>query len=223
MTDIVIFGAERAAEVAKVYIDAHGPDRVVGFTVDQAFLKSDTLQGLPVVAWERLESCFPPAQVKLLGPVSYRRLNELRKVRHLEGKQRGYGFASFIHPASLVYASDIGENCLILEGNVIQPFAWIGKGVIIWSGSIIGHHAVIGDYCFLSSQVGVGAGARLGERCFLGGKVGVDPGVQIGEASFLSSGANVKGDLPAESLVRAHRDYATGHSSSLIRRLPGFR
>ena len=37
MADIVVFGAGQIAEVAKVYIDAHSPDRIVGFTVDAAY------------------------------------------------------------------------------------------------------------------------------------------------------------------------------------------
>src|ERR1700694_3348083 len=74
MADIVLFGAGQIAQVAKVYVDAHGPDRVVGFTVDAEYLKSDSFHGLPLVPWERLEDFFPPDDVKLLGPLSYRRI-----------------------------------------------------------------------------------------------------------------------------------------------------
>src|SRR4051794_33185280 len=112
MADVVVFGAGQLAEVVKAYIDAHGPDRVVGFTVDGEYRTGDTFHGLPLVAWDRLEDRFPPAAVKLLGPISYRRLNGFRRDRHLEGKARGYEFASFVHPAAHVYATEIGENCL---------------------------------------------------------------------------------------------------------------
>lgn len=219
MADIVIFGAGQIAEVAKVYLDAHSADRIVGFTVDAAFRKADSFLGLPLVAWENLEETFPPASVKLLGPLSYRRLNELRKDRHLEGKARGYSFASFIHPASHIYTEDIGENCFILEANVIQPFARIGEGVMMWSGNHIGHHVVIGDYCFLSSHVGLASGVRLGEGCFLGGKVGIDTGVKIGARCFLGGGAVVKKNLPDESVVPGPADPVAPYSSSRIKRL----
>jgi acetyltransferase-like isoleucine patch superfamily enzyme len=219
MVDIVVFGAGQIAEVAKVYLDAHSSDRIVGFTVDAAFRQRDTFQGLPLVAWEELEARFPPGSVKLLGPLSYRKLNEFRRDRYLEGKARGYDFASFIHPASLVYAKEIGENCFILEANVIQPFVRIGVGVMMWSGNHIGHHGVIGDYCFLSTHVGLGSGVRLGERCFLCGKVGVDSNFEIGAGSFLGGGAVIKKNLPPESVVPGPADPVAPYSAARIKRL----
>jgi sugar O-acyltransferase (sialic acid O-acetyltransferase NeuD family) len=219
MAEIVVFGAGQIAEVAKVYIDAHSSDRIVGFTVDAAYQHSDTFLGLPLVAWERLEDRFPPGSVKLLGPLSYRGLNDFRRERHLEGKARGYAFTSFVHPASHIYTHDIGENNFILENNVIQPFVRIGSGVIIWSSNHIGHHAVIADYCFLASHVGLGSGVRLGESCFLGGKAGVETGVEIGRASFLGGGAIVKRNLPAESVVPGQSDAVAPYSSARLKRL----
>jgi acetyltransferase-like isoleucine patch superfamily enzyme len=219
MVDIVVFGAGQIAEVAKVYLDAHSADRIVGFTVDAAFRKSDTFLGLPLVAWEELEQRFPPGSVQLLGPLSYRKLNEFRRDRHLEGKARGYAFTSFIHPASLVYATEVGENCFILEANVIQPFVRIGAGVMMWSGNHIGHHVEIGDYCFLSTHVGLGSGVRLGERCFLSGKVGIDSDVEIGAGCFLGGGAVVKKNLPPESVVPGPADPVAPYPSSRIKRL----
>jgi sugar O-acyltransferase (sialic acid O-acetyltransferase NeuD family) len=219
MAAIVVFGAGQLAEVAKAYIDADGPDQIVGFTVDSDYCYSDTFQGLPLVAWERLETRFPPTSVKLLGPLSYQRFNDFRRERHIEGKKRGYTFASFIHPASHVYATEIGENCFILENNVIQPYVRIGVGVMIWSGNHIGHHAVIGDYCFLASQVGLGGGVRLGERCFLAGKVGIESGLEVGDRCFLGTGAIVNRNLPAESVVKGRADARAGYSRSRLMRL----
>lgn len=219
MADIVVFGAGDIASVAKVYLDAHSRDRIVGFTVDAAYRTSDTFEGLPLVAWEELERHFRPSAVQLLGPLSYRGLNELRRDRHREGRARGYAFASFVHPDSHVYASEIGENCFILENNVIQPFVRIGAGVMIWSSNHVGHHAVIGDYCFLASHVGLGGGVRLGERCFLAGKVGIESGVTVGDACFLGGGAIVKKNLPSESVVPGQNDAAAPYSSARIKRL----
>lgn len=182
-------------------MDAHGSDRVVGFTVDGAFRQAETFAGLPLVAWEHLESRFPPKAVKLLGPLSYRALNELRRDRHAEGKARGYSFASFIHPASHVYTGAIGENAFILEANVVQPFVTIGQGVMLWSGNHIGHHSVIEDYCFLASHVVMGSNVRVGERTFIGGNVCIEPGVTIGAGCLLNLDATVKKDVPPDSVV----------------------
>jgi sugar O-acyltransferase (sialic acid O-acetyltransferase NeuD family) len=220
MADIVVFGAGQIAETAKVYIDAHSGDRVVGFTVDRQYAKSDRFHGLPLVVWEDLEKFFPPAQVKLLGPLSYRRMNEFRRTRYREGKERGYQFASFIHPNSQIYTTVIGENCFILEANVIQPFVKIGDDVIMWSGNHIGHHSVIGDHCFLAGQVGIAGATRIGTGCFLGGKAGITQGVTIGEDCFLSFGVIVTRDLAAGSVVvRGSPDPVAAFSSSRMRGL----
>jgi sugar O-acyltransferase (sialic acid O-acetyltransferase NeuD family) len=202
MADIVIFGASVSAQVARISLERGSDHRIVGFTVDAAYATSDRFDGLPLVPWEQLEEAFPPTQVELLGPISYRRLNEFRRDRYLEGKARGYRFASFIHPSCIVYAKEIGEHCFILAGTVIEPYATIGNNVVIWGGTYIGHHCVLADHCFISGQVGIGAATRIGERCFLGIKVGTPPGLTIGDGCFLSAGAFVAKNVPPGSIVR---------------------
>lgn len=218
MADIVVFGAGSIAEVAKVYIDAHGEDRIVGFTADRDYCTDETFAGLPLIPWDALESRFPPEKVKLLGPLSYQRMNDFRWERHMEGKARGYAFTSFIHPNCFIYATAIGENCFILENNIIQPFARVGDGVIIWSGSHIGHHASVGSHTFVSSQVGLGGGAIVGERCFLSGKSAVESGGRVGRACFLGTGVVVK-DLPDEAVVLGRSDPPARYSSARLKRL----
>ena len=220
MADIVIFGAGQIAEVAKVYMDAHSDDRIVGFTVDAQYAKVDRFHGLPVVPWENLEEFFPPDQVCLLGPLSYRRVNEFRRARYLEGKRRNYRFASFIHPNSHVYSKEIGENCFMLEANVIQPFVKIGNNVMLWSNNHIGHHSTIGDHCFLAGRVGIAGDVHIGEGCFLGGKVGISGGLTIGDDCFLSFGVIVTKDLASGSVVlRGARDRVAAFPSSRMRGL----
>lgn len=184
MADIVVFGAGDIAEVATVYLQRHTDHRIVAYTVDAEFRKAERFCDKPVVPWETLDAEFPPGLVQLLGPLSFRRMNQFRRDRYLEGKARGYSFISFVHPSSHVYAEHIGENCFILEQNVIQPFVRIGNNVMMWSGNHIGHHTVVGDHCFFSSQVGISGGTMIGECCFFGGAVGVGSGVKIGNACF---------------------------------------
>jgi acetyltransferase-like isoleucine patch superfamily enzyme len=219
MAEIVIFGASMSAEVAKAYLEAHTEHRVVGFTVDPAYAASDRFCGLPLVAWDRLEEAFPPDRVELLGPISYRLMNEFRRDRFFEGKARHYRFASFIHPNCLLYANEIGEHCFI-GPSVIEPGARIGNNVIVWGGSYIAHHCVIADHTFISGLVGIAGGTRIGERCFLGGHVGVGNSLTIGDGCLLSFGAIVTRDLPPNSVVRRGcGDKVAPFPSSRVRRL----
>jgi sugar O-acyltransferase (sialic acid O-acetyltransferase NeuD family) len=202
MSDVVIFGAGNSAEVAHALLEKSGEHRVVGFTVDASYAKADHFLGLPLVSWERVEDTFPPSQVCLLGPISYVRLNEFRRDKYLEGKARGYRFASFIHPSCNVFSEEIGEHCLIFPGTVIEPRVKIGNNVIIWGGSYVGHHCVLGDHCFISALVGIGAGSVIGERCFVGGQVAITPRITVGEGSVLSQSAVITKSIPPRSIVR---------------------
>jgi sugar O-acyltransferase (sialic acid O-acetyltransferase NeuD family) len=201
MSEIVVFGAGQIADVARTYIDAHGPDRIVAFVVDDAHRTGDTFAGRPQVSWEDLERTHPPDRVKLLGPLSFRRLNTFRRARYEDGKARGYAFASFVHPSCHVYTDRIGENCFILENNTLQPFVEIGDDVILWSNNHIGHHARIGAHCFLSSHCGISSNVTIGEECFLAGKASVDYGRTVGARCILGPAAVVLEDLPADSVV----------------------
>lgn len=194
MTDIVLFGTGTMAEVVEAYLRAHSDFRIVGYTVDAAFRKADSLNDKPLVDWESLEQHFPPAQVKLFGPMTYKRMNTVRRDRYLEGKARGYDFVSFIHPHSHIYTDKIGENCLILEANVIQPFVTIGNNVIIWSTNHIGHHVTIEDHVFIASQVGIAGNSRIGAECYLAGQAGVTHGLSIGRGTAILNGALVAKD-----------------------------
>lgn len=219
MADLVVFGAGQIADVARVYIDACGPDRIVGFTVDAARREADMFAGRPLVSWENLERRFPPNRVKLLGPLSFRRLNDLRKARYEEGKARGYSFATFVHPSCSNHASKIGENCFILENNTLQPFVTIGENVIMWSNNHVGHHSTIGEHCFLSSQIGLSSNVVIGPGCFLSGQVGVEYGVTIGAGSYLGTCTFIARDLPPESVVRAAPSPVAPYSSRRLKRL----
>jgi len=123
MADVVIFVLARSRG-REVYIDAHGEDRIVGFTAI-ANMRKPSAPRSPLVRGKNLNDFFPPQQVKLLGPLSYRRMNEFRRIRYLEGKRRNYQFTSFIHPDSAHLYDRIGEECLILEANIVQPYARI--------------------------------------------------------------------------------------------------
>jgi sugar O-acyltransferase (sialic acid O-acetyltransferase NeuD family) len=220
MADIVVFGAGDIADVAGAYLERHTDHHIVAYTADQAFCQADRFRGRPLVPWETLEAAYPPDRVRLLGPLSYRRMNQFRRDRYLEGKARGYDFISFIHPSCHVYTDDIGENCFILEQNVIQPFVRIGNNVMMWSGNHIGHHAVIGDHCFLSAKVWVSGTAVIGERCFLGIQAGIGTGMRVGDACFVGECASiVDGDAPDRAVYLADSSRRSRSDSSRIARL----
>lgn len=200
--NVVVFGTGMVSEVISVYLEKFSDLKIVGYTVDREFMPEDNLfNGLPTVAWDEIEDHYPPNEVQLIGPLTYQRLNQIRKDRYLEGKAKGYAFASFIHPASHVLTNQIGDHVIILEQNVIQPFASIGNNVILWSNNHIGHHTSIGDHCFLASYVGISGSVKIGEQCYLGGQTGVVHGLEIGARCVTLNAAVVKETLPDDTVI----------------------
>lgn len=198
---LVIFGAGDIAEIAHFYFSEMSDFEVKAFTVDAAYIKEGTFKGLPVVAFEEVETAFAPGAHDLFVAVSYTKLNEVRKTKYLAAKAKGYALASFISPkASVLNQGRIGENCFIFEDNTIQPFARIGHNVTLWSGNHIGHHSVIGDHCFIASHVVVSGGVEIGEQCFIGVNATLRDHIKIGARCVIGAGALILEDAAAEGV-----------------------
>ncbi len=75
MKDLVIFGTGPIAELAAFYFQEDTDRRVAGFTVDAAYRQEETFLGLPLVAFESVESQFPPADFDLFVALAYTGLN----------------------------------------------------------------------------------------------------------------------------------------------------
>lgn len=192
---LVIFGSGQIAELAQFYFKAHTEYDIAAFTVDRSFIDAKTRFGLPLMPFEDLCKTHPPDDFDLFVAVSYAKLNELRKQKYLAAKDLGYRLPSYVSPhASVLNEGRIGENCLILEDNTIQPFAVIGNNVTLWSGNHIGHHARIGDHCFLASHIVVSGGVAIGESCFIGVNATLRDNIKIGEKCVIGAGSLLTAD-----------------------------
>jgi sugar O-acyltransferase (sialic acid O-acetyltransferase NeuD family) len=191
MADIVIFGAGDIAQLAHFYLTKDSPHRPVAFTIDSAYIKESTFQGLPVVPFEEIEARLPPASHKMFIAVSYSAVNKVRAAKYDEAKQKGYELISYVSSKATYWGTPIGDNCFIFEDNTIQPFCKIGNNVTLWSGNHIGHHSTIGDHCFISSHVVISGGVVVEPYCFIGVNATVRDHVTIGERCVVGMGAMI--------------------------------
>ncbi len=187
---MVIFGNLRSAQLAH-YCLAHDTQlKVAGFTVDAAFRRSDHFEGLPLVDFETLEARFPPGDYKLLIPAGYQQINGLRRSRFEQAKARGYGFANYISSRASTWPDlQMGENCLVYEHAVLQPFVSLGDNVIIRSGAHVSHHCRIGRHAFVSAMVAMAGDTTLGEQAFVGVGAVLRDGLRVAPRSFIAAGA----------------------------------
>src|SRR5687768_4545335 len=144
MANVVLFGLGKLAEVMHFYLTHDSPHTVVAFTANSAYVNTTQLLGLPVLPFEELERRYPPELNEMLVAVGYQRVNQLRAEKCLEAREKGYQLATYVSSKAATWPGlTTGENCVIFEQNVIQPFVEIGSDVIMWSGNHIGHHSVI--------------------------------------------------------------------------------
>lgn len=186
---VIIFGLLDTAELAYWYLKNDSKYSVEAFTVNQKYQTVDEFKGLPVVAFEELENYFPPDEFKLFAPLTGRKMNQCREKVYLEGKSKGYKYATYISSKSTICDNDIGENCLILENNTIQPFTKIGNNVVLWSGNHIGHHGVIKDHVFFTSHVVMSGHCVIESYCTFGVNSTIRDYTHVARGTLLGMGA----------------------------------
>jgi len=190
MAQIVVFGVGQLAEVAHFYLTHDSPHEVVAFTVDNEFIKDKQHLGLPVVAFEEVQTIYPPDCFKMFVPISYRNVNKVRAEKYDQSKAKGYELISYICSKAVTWPQlAVGDNCFIFESNVIQPFVEIGNNVTLWSGNHIGHHSKIKDHCFIASHVVISGSVTIEPYCFLGVNATVRDGITIARECVIGAGA----------------------------------
>src|SRR4051812_25400477 len=198
MAKIVIVGDGETAELAYEYFTYDSPHDVVAFSVERAYRKKSDLFGLPVTDFEDLEQSFPSEDHDAFVAISYTQLNRVRARLYHETKQKGYRLASYVSSKAFVWRNvEVGENCFIMENNVIQYSVRIGNDVVLWSGNHVGHQTVIHDHVFVSSHVVISGYCEVGEHCFLGVNSSIANNIKIAPDCVIGMGAVINRDTEA--------------------------
>jgi sugar O-acyltransferase (sialic acid O-acetyltransferase NeuD family) len=211
---LVLVGDTAFAEIAYEYFTHDSPYEVVAFSVEQAYLKQETLFGLPVVPFETLAERYSPQAHDVYVASVYTQLNRLRTRLSATAKAQGYKLASYVSSRAFVWRNvEVGEHCFIFEDNTVQPFVKLGNNVVLWSGNHIGHHSEIKDNCFVSSHVVISGFVVVEENCFLGVNATIVNNVTIGKDCWLGPNVTVVKDVPAGTFFKPHR-YETSSRST---------
>jgi sugar O-acyltransferase (sialic acid O-acetyltransferase NeuD family) len=196
MAKVIIFGVQDFAQLAKFYLQHDSEHEVVAFSVNEQYMpEGKTFEGFPVVAFEKVETTYPPSEFKFFAPMSPSRMNRLRESVYQKIKDKGYDFVSYVSSKATVFpGAQIGDNCFILEDNTIQPFTSIGNNVVLWSGNHIGHHSVIKDHVSFTSHVVLSGHCTVEPFAFFGVNATIRDGIHIAEGSFIAMAAAVTRD-----------------------------
>jgi len=193
MHDMIIFGCTEQAEIANYYFSKAGY-KINYHCVDDEYASSDQFCGVPVIASSEASNKRLWETNKLHVAIGFSNLNRVRQAIFERMKRQGYSFLSYVSDRACVYSKHIGENCFILENNVIQPFVRIGDNAVLWSGNHIGHHTSIEDHVFISSHVVVSGCCKIGGNSFLGVNATISDQVTIGRDNIIGAGCLIKKD-----------------------------
>jgi sugar O-acyltransferase (sialic acid O-acetyltransferase NeuD family) len=188
---VIIFGVLDTAELAHYYLTHDSPHEVVAFTVHGKYIQEKTFHGLPVVPFESLQEHYPPGEYSLFAPMTAKGMNRMRESVYLEGKQKGYGFISYVSSKATVFNNEIGENCFILEDNTLQPFTNLGNNIVLWSGNHIGHHGIIRDHVFFTSHIVLSGHCDVGSYSFFGVNATIRDYTKIAQGTLLAMGSSL--------------------------------
>jgi sugar O-acyltransferase (sialic acid O-acetyltransferase NeuD family) len=195
MEKVVVFGNGVFAEHMYFLLTHDSPYEVVAFTVDAKYIKKDKMFGLPVVAFETVETVFKPSEYKMTVPVSFQRVNRLREQKYTQAKGKGYQLINYVSSKAITYPGLVlGDNCHILEAAVIAPFVEIGNNVTIATSAIIGHHTILRDHCFISPAAVILGGVTVEEFSLVGANATVKEEVRIARESLIGSGVVIARD-----------------------------
>ncbi|HEX7517107.1 MAG TPA: acetyltransferase [Chthoniobacterales bacterium] len=199
MAKVIIFGVQDFASLAHFYLKHDSEHEVMAFSVNAQYLpEKKTLEGLPVVAFERVEEIYDPAEFYFFAPMSHKKMNQLRASVYAQIKAKGYRLISYVSSKATVFSEqEVGDNCFILEDNTIQPYTRIGNNVVLWSGNHIGHHSVIKDHVLFTSHVVLSGHCVVEPYCFFGVNATIKDRTHIAEGSLIAMAATVTRDTEA--------------------------
>lgn len=205
---VVIFGAGQFAEVVHFYLTQDAGRRVTAFTVDASFLDASTFLGLPAVAFEEVESHFPPSEFSMFIALGPHHVNRVRAEKFMEARRKGYELVSYISSKASVWPDLVhGANTLVTDGSVVLPFVRMGDNVALW-GARIGHHCTIGDHCTLS-DASLAGGVHVGDRTFIGTNASVKEHVRVGQRNVIGAGAVILLSTADDAVHAVHHTRAS--------------
>lgn len=187
---LILFGAGKMAQLAHFYFTHDSDWEVCAFTLDAEYVREPNFCGLPVVPFETVQDVYDPAEYAMFVAIGYTRLNAVRTEKYHAAKAKGYTLATYFCSRATHWGDTVhGDNCFILENQVLQPGVTIGNNVFIWSGNHFGHDVVIEDNCYLASHIVVSGGVRIGTGSFIGVNATLRDNIEIGANCIIGAGA----------------------------------
>jgi sugar O-acyltransferase (sialic acid O-acetyltransferase NeuD family) len=203
MEKVIIVGTSAGAILCHFFLTHDSPYEVVGFTVDQKYIKDKELCGLPVVPFENIETIYPPDEYKMHVAILASRVNKTRAEKYRQAKEKGYELINYISSKAITWPDlIIGDNCFISEATNCRPFLKIGNDVIVLPGASLGHDTVIKDHCFIGARAVLLGAVTLEPYACVGANATILDGVTVATACVIGAGAVIHENTQEKGVYR---------------------
>jgi len=196
---VIVLGAGGHAKVVANALRLSGQD-IVGFIAPELKQGREFL-GSTVLGDEQVLNSFSPDDVVLVNGIGAMPDKDARWRVASQMRERGYSFASIIHPAAIIAPDvDLDEGVQVMAGSIIQPGVRVGRDTIINTGVLLDHDCQVEKECHLAPGVVCSGGVRVGEGVHLGTGSVVIQNVSIGRSSVIAAGSIIYRDV-SESIT----------------------
>ena len=203
---LIIVGTSLYSDIINYYFSNFTDYEIIGYCESKEYKKEDIKNERKIYVLEDLEKFFNPNEIFLFNSIGYKNHNKIRELRYKQLKKKNFKFASYLSEDATILSNKIGENCLILENNVIQPYSEIGNNSFLWSGNHIGHHTIIKENVFISSHCVVSGNCEIGNNTFIGVNSTINNNIKIGNYSVIGANTLVDKNLQDNSVTKKKGD-----------------
>jgi len=191
MKKIYLFGTNSVAQILAIWLAADSRYKLLGFAINEVYLKDTELKGFPVVALESIR--FDSENVFLINCVGYS--------SQLEGRKKSHNalcklpLETYIHPNAIVSGSEIGRGSIVMANAVVEPGSTLGAGNVVYGGVYICHDAKIGDFNWFSAGCVMAGYCNVGNRNFFGINTSIRERITIGSKNTIGASTVVIKDI----------------------------
>lgn len=189
--DVVLYGIGKMTEYVTKVIEKNGLFDISAYTADPEFVDRTDFMSRPLVAFDEVESIYPPDDFLMLVLIGYKNMRNREKM-FSKAKNKGYTLPNCI--AGNVYYFDdlcLGENNMIFSGSYIDVNTNIGNNNIIRPNVYIGHDIRIGDHCYIAPGCHIAGGSILEDMSFIGLGTNIIGGRLISRENLIGAGSLV--------------------------------
>lgn len=204
MRKVLLAGNAVTAEIIAAYLRHDSRYEVLACVVDDEFLASGGVDGVPTLGVSQLAASYPAEEVSFVMAMGYSDLNRGRESMFKRLKDMGYAIETYVHPDARIYTDHpIGEGAVIFPGAVIEPHARVGADTLVWCGVVLAHHSRVDDHCWIAANSVISGQAAVERNTFVGVSATVVNKVTVGEYNIIGAAALVTKDTKSGSVYLA--------------------